>query len=382
MSSPLPAVGTVVALLAVATPADAQLGAIKKGLKKAGQTSADTLEKSKDVMVDLAKVEITDQEEQDLGAKVSAQLRQKYGVAQSAAVHKYVALVGTVLAKASTRPALKWHFIVLDTDGVNAFAAPGGYVHITRGALALIQNESELAGVLGHEIAHVTLKHTIEAIKKSKRVEKIAGQTRLAVITALADRIYEMTFENVYDRGDEKEADRAGVALANAAGYAPSGLNAFLTRLSERNRGLKERSGLFASHPEASDRIEEVKKEIDRQKLTAKAVVAGRYRQTITYKPVPVDQVEFVAGPDGSAGALPADGKKAEKKAPEKSSGSKFGLSKLTTLGKEKQSTQTVASAGSRGVNPDRDAKGGSNPTPVAVTVSTAELTAFRKGIV
>ena len=85
-----------------------------------------------------------------------------------AALTKYVSLVGNVLAKASSRPDLKWEFIVLDTDGVNAFAAPGGLVHITKGALGLIKTESELAGVLGHEIAHITKKHTVNSIKRSK----------------------------------------------------------------------------------------------------------------------------------------------------------------------------------------------------------------------
>src|SRR5689334_23497053 len=92
------------AALGVSAPAAAQIGAIKKGLQKAGKTSADGLHKTTDVMVDLAKVEVTDAEEQQIGAKVSLQLRQKYGVAQSAAVHKYVTLAGTTLAKASTRP--------------------------------------------------------------------------------------------------------------------------------------------------------------------------------------------------------------------------------------------------------------------------------------
>ena len=390
MRSRLRLVG-VLAALALASPAAAQVGTIKKGLTTVGKTTAEGLSKTKDVMVDLAKVEITPAEEQQLGLKVSTQLRQKYGVAQSASVHKYVAQVGTVLAKASTRPGIKWTFIVLDTDGVNAFAAPGGYVHITRGALAMMQNESELAGVLGHEIAHVTLQHTIAAIKKGKRIEKIAGSTRLAIITALADKVYETVFENAYDRGDEKEADRDGIALANTVGYAPAGLGAFLTRLDERNKGLKDRSGWFASHPETKDRIDELKHVIEKQKLAARGVVGERFKKTITYKPIPVDDIEFVAGAEGASGAMGADAKKAARAQPAqpaktgeaaKSGGSKFGLTKLTTLGKEKQSNATVASAGSRGVNPDRDAKGGSNPALVAVTVSAAELTAFKKGIV
>ena len=83
------------------------------------------------------------------------EIRKRFGVVQDPAVHKYVSLIGTTLAKQSERPGLNWTFIVLDTDGVNAFASPGGLVHITRGALALAKNEAEVAGVLGHEIGHV-----------------------------------------------------------------------------------------------------------------------------------------------------------------------------------------------------------------------------------
>ena len=86
------------------------------------------------------------------GEQVSLQIRNTFGVFQDKEVTKYVTLVGTVLAQASSRPGLNWEFIVLDTDGVNAFAAPGGIVHITRGALGLAKTEAELAGVLGHEI--------------------------------------------------------------------------------------------------------------------------------------------------------------------------------------------------------------------------------------
>ncbi len=116
--------------LGVAQAAEAQLGQFNKALK--------AVEKFQDL-------QITEDEEAQIGADVSAKLRDKYGVVQDKALHKYVTLVGSLLAQQSSRPNLKWTFIVLDTDGVNAFAAPGGFVHITRGALALIQNEAELA---------------------------------------------------------------------------------------------------------------------------------------------------------------------------------------------------------------------------------------------
>ena len=183
-------------------------------------------------------VEITDDEEQQLGRQVSERIRKRYGVVQDAAVHKYVTLVGSVLAQASTRPNLAWHFIVLDTDGVNAFAAPGGYVHITRGALSLMKSEAELAGVLGHEITHVTEKHTIRAIQKGKLVQMGADET-LAGNKALFGKLVEKATDVVmagFGRGEELEADDKGVVLANKVGYAPHGLPSFLSTLLDRNK--------------------------------------------------------------------------------------------------------------------------------------------------
>jgi predicted Zn-dependent protease len=282
---------------------------------------------------------------------------------QDKAVHRYVTLVGTVLAQQSTRPGLKWTFIVLDTDGINAFAAPGGFVHITKGALALIHNESELADVLGHEISHVTLKHTLNAIQKNKVVGAAADASGRKDIKKIAEVGYAAVLENAYDRGDEIAADKSGVELASAAGYAPTGLGDFLTRLSDRNKNLKDRSGLFASHPETDARLAALKKVIASDKLTGKAQVAARYETSISFKPAPIDGVGEVASASSS------------------SSGGKLGLSGLSSLGREKSSNQTVSSAGSRGVNPDRDAKGGPIKTLVAVSVTNAEVNEFRKGI-
>ena len=91
---------------------------------------------------DVRELQMTDAEEQELGKQVSDKIRTRYGVVQDAGVHRYVSLVGLALAQDSTRPALPWTFIVLDTDGVNAFAAPGGYVHVTKGAARAHQERS------------------------------------------------------------------------------------------------------------------------------------------------------------------------------------------------------------------------------------------------
>jgi predicted Zn-dependent protease len=328
-------------------------------------------------------IQFTDAEEQQLGAAVSERIRTRYGVVQDAAVHRYVALVGGALAAASTRPALAWNFIVLDTDGVNAFAAPGGYVHITRGALALIQDEAELAGVLGHEIVHVTEKHTIKSMQKSKAVQMGASET-LSSSSALLERAVTATYDNIVEKGfgreEENDSDEKGLALANGIGYAPGGLGAFLTRLKDRNKDAKEKRGLFASHPEMQSRLDNLKKEIAAKKMASTATLADRYRKFITYTPVAATEIATVtAGSAGLTGGTEAktEPKKAEE--PKKKSGG-FGLSKmLPTGGGEKQQAQVTGSGSARGVDPEKDAKGGSNPKPVPVKIAAAEIAAFKK---
>src|SRR5258705_9856345 len=157
----------VVALLAMTSPAYAQLGGILNKAQK--------IQETKGKIDDL---NVTEEEERKIGEEVSAKIRQRFGVVQDPAIHKYVSLVGTALAEHSERPGLAWTFIVLDTDGVNAFASPGGIVHITRGALGLITNEAELADVLAHEIGHGAHKHTGNAIQKNNAVKMGTNATR------------------------------------------------------------------------------------------------------------------------------------------------------------------------------------------------------------
>jgi hypothetical protein len=330
---------------------------------------------------DVRELQFTDAEEQELGKQVSDRIRTRYGVVQDAAVHRYVSLVGLAMAQGSTRPTLPWTFIVLDTDGANAFAAPGGYVHVTKGLLALIKNEAELAGVLGHEIIHVTEKHTIRAIQKSQAVQMAAadraGLLQLAVTA---------TYENIVDRGfgraDENEADEKGVAIANKTGYAPNGLVTFLTTLKDRNKASTEKRGLFASHPEMQERLDRITKQIASQKLMATSTVQPRYAKNISFKPVDPTAIATVEA--GAAGLTGGDGKAAakkpeEKKAEEPKKG-RFGLSRmLPTGGGESKQAQVTASGGARGVDPEKDSKGGPNPAIVAVKIAATDVAAFRK---
>ena len=331
-------------------------------------------------------IQITDQEEQQIGASVCERVRARYGVVQDPAVHKYVSLVGTVLAQASSRPNIPYRFIVLDTDGVNAFAAPGGYVMITRGALGLIASEAELAGVLAHELIHVTNKHTIKAIQKGKAVQIAADETIKdeRVFQKLVDVSTDMVLAG-FGRNEELESDRDGLRLANKVGYDPRALGTFLTRLTERNKSASAKQGLFASHPEMQERLKRIAAQITSERLASTAIIDGRYAKAIPYKPTAQAEIAVVeggaAGLTGSGtGDKPKEGQQAGKaeEPPKKKGG--FGLSSLLKpSGPEAKSAEVVGSGASRGLDRELNAKGGPVRTMVAVNLTAAEIAAFKQ---
>jgi predicted Zn-dependent protease len=373
----------LVGLLLPAMPALAQLGGLNKAIGKAQKAKEET-DKVKGIV-------ISDSDERKIGEDISAALIHRFGVYQDKDVTKYVSLVGSVLAQASSRPSLKWEFIVLDTDGVNAYAAPGGLVHITRGALGLIKNEAELAGVLGHEITHVTAKHTINTIRdqnlKNLAVgaasDKAGGLTREAV-NLLSGAGFDFLYNGKFSQGDEKDSDRIGTALANKVGYAPTGMSAVLQKIADRNKNQKEPNGWFASHPAIQERIAAMKKQIKDEKLNATALVAGRYTTAITFDVKAAAMIATITpGAKGLAGdsAPPKDDKTAKPEDKKAEPAKKSGLGSFLTKGTQAQNTGTVASAGSRGLGADRDAVGGSNKSKVRITLTPAEIETFKKGI-
>ena len=376
--------------------ADAQFGSLGDRLKQAQEAKGKLDQK-------VGEIRVSDADERKLGEDVSAKLRQDFGVYQDREVTKYVSLVGKVLTQGSSRPYLDWQFVVLDTDGVNAFASPGGIIHVTRGLLGLIKTEAELAGVLGHEITHVTARHTVRAIQKNKLVsltaQEVGGSAGLSdsVLAKLSGAAYKTIISNAFDRDDEVEADRIGIGLANQAGYSPHGLAAVLNRLAERNQGQDQPNGLFGSHPLIKDRVTNIANAIAESKLAASATVAPRYVKHITFTTKPLAEIPVIAGTRGLTGgeskpkeskdstqkdAPQKDPKQAEQPAEPKKKGGLLGKIGLTS-GAQSQNTQTVASAGARGLGqPDRDAKGGANPARVAIIINPADLAEFKKGIV
>jgi len=378
----------VAASLLAATPAHAQFSKI-----------LDSANKAKDAKDKFDAINMSDADERKIGDEVSLKLRQHFGVFQDKAVTTYVSLVGTVLAKSSTRPNLNWQFVVLDTDGVNAYAAPGGIVHITRGLLGLMKSEAQLADALGHEITHITAKHTVRSIQKNNVVKLGAEQTKggslaSAAVSELAGLAYKDLFENKFDRNDEMEADRVGIELASKVGYSPNALSDVLKALDARNTNAQQPNGLFASHPDTQARLDGIAKTIKEQKLTGTAIVAARYKEHITWDAKPSAEITTVdAGAKGlTGGSSSSSSTSAEKKDDDKDKDKKDAdqpkkkggfLSKMNlSNGSQAQSTQTTASAGGRAIGNDNNAKGGSNSSMVPVIINPADLEAFKKGIV
>ena len=179
-----------------------------------------------------------------------------------------------------------FHFGVLDTDDVNAFAAPGGYVLVTRGALALMESEAELAGVLAHEIGHVDQKHVLEEIRKSAVFKQAQDETDLQ--GALMDRLSEVGTTLLFtglSREDELQADSLGLLYAAATGYRADGMLDFLRHLrtaeGANSGGLRE---WVATHPSTDERIQGVERQLAGRPFGG-ADGAARFRSSVRRQP-------------------------------------------------------------------------------------------------
>ncbi len=217
-------------------------------------------------MIQGAFADVDEPQEIELGRAVSSAVGARYRLLRDPALTRYVALVGNALAAHSERPDLRYYFAVLDASEVNAFAAPGGFIFITKGALGVMKDEATLAGVLGHEIAHVARRHALETIKAQNlkglgvtAVGEAASRSSVkafsGLISTAADSIADNVILKGHSRGEESEADRLGFTYAAATGYDPAGLRDFLTALIDRG-GKDSVIGKFLStHPGTEDRL-------------------------------------------------------------------------------------------------------------------------------
>jgi predicted Zn-dependent protease len=214
---------------------------------------------------------IGSEEEQSIGASMALQVTARYGgIDEQPDLTQYLNLVARAVALTCDRPDVEYRIAVLRHDSINAFAAPGGYLFVTRGLLKHIRNEAELAAVVGHEIAHVSQRHMLDIIRRNKQLAGIA-EAGLAYANqnpdqfkGVIDQAVKKLLDEGLDQDKELEADRLGVVFAARVGYAPSAYLDLLNRL----RALKgDDQAFFKTHPNFSARLEIVREAIREQRL-------------------------------------------------------------------------------------------------------------------
>lgn len=214
-----------------------------------------------------------DDEEYYVGRAVAARLTSTYPVYRNTRLTDYLNLIGQTIALHTDKPTTfgGYHFALLDSPEVNAFACPGGMILITRGMLASVKSEDELAAVLAHEIAHVIHRDGVAAIRSSRWTEALTiigsqaarefGPRETAQLVSLfegsIDDVFKTLVVNGYGRDQEKDADTAALGYLAAAGYDPQGLVGYLTRLQQGGKGSS--GGIFTTHPGTDERLENVR---------------------------------------------------------------------------------------------------------------------------
>ncbi len=203
---------------------------------------------------------LSEAEEQAIGQQQDVEIRREMGVYDDAALQQYVSEIGQEIARNSHRPNLQWTFTIVDSPAINAFALPGGYVYLTRGVLAYLDDESELAGVLGHEIGHVTARHAAQAY--TRQMQANIGLSSLSIFVPGTRPFADLGATGLsvlflrHGREAELEADRLGVEYGSGAGYDPNGVPRFLATLARVN-AMSERGvpNWLSTHPDPGSRV-------------------------------------------------------------------------------------------------------------------------------
>ena len=263
-----------------------------------GGGSSDTISNVVSLGKDLkdAVTDVPESEEIEIGEVMASGLLGAAPLLANDRIQQYINRVGKWIALHSERPGLPWNFAVIDSPVPNAFAAPGGKVFITTGLLYRLRSESELAGALGHEIAHVILKHHLRAVQKAGQAGLLT--TGLGMLanskirdTGLASQIGKGWVKGALSGGkelyvkglspdDELQADRVGMVLAARAGYDPFGLPTVLQLLQNLSTDQQaSKSLVYSSHPTPSLRLSELDKSIGKSldQFSSQAVLQERF---------------------------------------------------------------------------------------------------------
>src|SRR5688500_2210083 len=240
---------------------------------------------------------MSEAQEVELCKQMDGEIRREMGVYNDPELQRYVESIGMKLARASQRPNLPWHFAVVDEPAINAFALPGGYIYLTRGILPFLDSEAELAGVLGHEIGHVTARHSAQQYTKATTAG--VGVTLLSIFVPEARPFQNLTETALgvlflkYGRDDELQADRLGVDYTAQTGWNPAGVGGMLrtlARLDEANGSRRGVPNWLSTHPAPADRVEKVQSYIAQARVRPVGT-SGRAAQ--------IDEAEFLRRVDG-----------------------------------------------------------------------------------
>lgn len=203
---------------------------------------------------------VSEQEEIRIGQQIAGNLLGAAPLVRDDGLQRYVNRVGRWVALQSERPDLQWYFGVIESDDLNAFAAPGGYIFLTKGLYKKLNSEAELAGVLGHEIGHVLRKHHLKLLQKSQGIAAVGGllgrklNNENEVLQNFIGNGAEVIARGL-DKEAEYEADRIGVVLSARAGYDAYALPAVLAEIGHVAKDDKRVSLLFKTHPLPEDRL-------------------------------------------------------------------------------------------------------------------------------
>ncbi|HEX5550311.1 MAG TPA: M48 family metallopeptidase, partial [Nitrospira sp.] len=232
---------------------------------------------------------ITVEQEKKIGEEEAKKVEQEMGLLDDAALTSYVDAVGQRLVKESPRHDLPHQFHVVDMVEPNAFALPGGYVYVTRGLLALVNTEDELAGVVGHEIGHVAARHTVQRISRQGPfaliTNLVSGVTGFFVpvvgniVGGVGNFAQSLVF-SPYSRSQESEADEVGQEMAAKAGWDPAGLGTFLATLGREEALLADgprRPSFFDSHPATPDRVKHTTKHAKELKQATREPISSSH---------------------------------------------------------------------------------------------------------
>lgn len=224
------------------------------------------------------------------GRDLAARILGNYKLLDNPDILIYVNRIGKGISLYSGRPELKFYFAVLDTDEINAFATPGGYIFVTRGALEKMSNEAQLASVLGHEIAHVTLRHVVRRLDirgesgstMSALSGMIGGSTAAFrnLLEKSLNKAADILFESGYKLKDELEADTLGTLMASSAGYHPSALKNYLII----SGGFEKKDASYKKeHPQINVRMKNLNKTLIKNGLLKinQAKVRRRFHETL-----------------------------------------------------------------------------------------------------